>query len=570
MTRLSAIFILLFIVGSSLSAQVRKFQQNEVIDAGSGMKLEILNCRGEGDNEECEVIYYTDKMQQGKRQWEKTSKIKELEQNAKANKSFPGKSSELSPKESVKNIVTQDSTAIKDSEIVSAKKIPDELFERNLRNTNESKRPVLSANTTTAKVYTLEECFQLALKRNLGIKKAQNNISSNIIDHKTAQYNLLPSVSYNLGHYFSFGKNIDPVTNAFVNENFSGGYTALGLQLQLFSGFGRLNTIKQTSYIIASAEAAMKRTELELLTNITLTYARLLLNKDQLQIERNNIESTTKQLAVITEKINVGRLTKYEAYAFDARLNTELANIITIQNDSTIAAQDLKHFLNIDYKEPVDIASIDTTVLSKIFYSTINTADFIDTILINHPAIKQVHLEEQVAQYGLKIAKSNLYPTLSAGANVASNYNVDQTNYSGQKIPLTQQLNDNMGKNVNISLRIPIFSQMQNSNLIKKEKINISNAQINVQETKNLIETNTLQLINDFNAARQKYTATKLASEQTNLSYSMYEEKYKLGQLSSLELLTSGDLVNTYTSKYVQAKLELFFRFQLLTLLKNL
>jgi outer membrane protein TolC len=141
-------------------------------------------------------------------------------------------------------------------------------------------------NSAGVQIYTLEQCFNLALERNRAIKRAQNNIYSSLLDRKTAQFSLLPSVSYNSGHYFSFGKNIDPVTNDFVNESFSGGYTALGLQLQLFSGFSRLNAIKQSKYIIQSAEAAKQKALLELLTNVTLTYAKLLLNKENRS--RNN------------------------------------------------------------------------------------------------------------------------------------------------------------------------------------------------------------------------------------------------------------------------------------------
>jgi hypothetical protein len=42
-----------------------------------------------------------------------------------------------------------------------------------------------------------------------------------------------------------------------------------------------------------------------------------------------------------------------------------------------------------------------------------------------------------------------------------------------------------------------------------------------------------------------------------------------LGQVSSVELLTAADILNTSTSKYLQARLEMFFRYQLLELLKS-
>ncbi|WP_169337646.1 TolC family protein [Segetibacter koreensis] len=416
--------------------------------------------------------------------------------------------------------------------------------------------------------YTLSDCYNLARARNIGLKQAQNAINTNQIDRKTAQYNLLPSLSYDLGHFISFGKNIDPVTNTFVNQRFSGGSTALSLQLQLFSGFNKINTIKQSAYLIRSAEYARKSAELEVLTNITLTYARLLLGKEELSVQRNNIQSTTKELEVVKEKINVGRLSKYEFYTFNARLNTEQADLVSIQNDSLSALQDLRQLLNFPYSEKFEIAPIDTTTLSKIITANISPEKYLEDILISHPAMKQAEMDVQAAHLGEKIAKSSFYPSLSVGGNLVSNYNIGEQDTNGGKIPLKTQLNDNLGQNIYISLSIPIFSQMQNANKVKKEKINISNAELAMQDAKNTIATNTLQIINDFNGAKQKFTAILSAWEENKLSYNLYKEKYRLGQISSVELLAARDILNTSTSKYLQAKLQLFFQYQLLELLK--
>ena len=81
--------------------------------------------------------------------------------------------------------------------------------------------------------------------------------------------------------------------------------------------------------------------------------------------------------------------------------------------------------------------------------------------------------------------------------------------------------------------------------------------------------TNAVQLINDFNTAKQKYTATAAAFDQNKLSYELYYEKYKLGQISSVELLTAQDILNMATSKYLQAWLQLFFQYKMLELLQK-
>ncbi|MDQ4141406.1 MAG: TolC family protein [Bacteroidota bacterium] len=422
------------------------------------------------------------------------------------------------------------------------------------------------------KLFTLDDCYRIALENSIAVKRAQNDINLNSLDRKTAQYSLLPSLGYSVNHDFSFGKNIDPVTNAFVFDRFSGGSTGLNLNLELFSGFRKLNTIKQSAYALQAANYAKKRTELELLSNITLSYSRLLLDKEQAAIGRNNIRTTTKTLAIIKEKIKTGHVTKYEHYTFNARLNSEMADLITIQNDSLAAMQELKQFLNFSYKDELTIAAIDTTVLKDIFTTPINTTEFIETILKTHPAIKEAQMNEQAARMGVKVAKSSLLPSISAGGGISSNYNNNETitdDGSSTKMPLNKQLNSNLGQNIGINLDVPLFSKKEFINNIKKEKINVSNAQLATKEAENSVISNTLQLVNEFNSAKQKYQATLAAWQQNDLSYNLYAEKYKLGQISSVELLTARDILNASAATYLQAKLELFFRYQLLQLLKN-
>lgn len=415
----------------------------------------------------------------------------------------------------------------------------------------------------------LEDCYKLALDRNLGLKQAQQELSGRMLDRNTARHDLLPSLSYSVNHFFSFGKNIDPVTNNFVTERFSGGDTGLSLQLDLFTGFKKLHAIKRASFGIEAASFARENAELELLSNVTLAYSRLLFNKEQAAVVRSNIRTTTLEMKTVAEKIKAGRLTKYEQYSFNARLNSEQAELVTAQNDSLAALQELRQLLNLPYREQVQIAFIDTTQLAGIYHSPLQTQELLDTVLRRHPAVKQAQVNEQVARYGVKVAKSSLSPTLAARGNVLSNYNSTESLSETSPLPLKQQLNENLGQYIGLSLEVPIFSKRELSNGVKKEKLNLATAMLQTKEVENLVVGQTLQLVNEFNAAKQKYQATRTAWEQNKLSYTLYQEKHRLGQVSSVELFTARDILNASSARFIQARLELYFRHRLLLLLKE-
>src|SRR3954452_23972915 len=98
------------------------------------------------------------------------------------------------------------------------------------------------------KKLSLRDCYDQALRANLTLKQSRNNIESADIDLRNSKLNRLPGVSYNIDHYLSTGKNIAPVTNSFVRENFSGGFMGVSTELKIFSGFNNLYTIRHNRY----------------------------------------------------------------------------------------------------------------------------------------------------------------------------------------------------------------------------------------------------------------------------------------------------------------------------------
>ena len=165
--------------------------------------------------------------------------------------------------------------------------------------------------------YSLEDCFAAAEKNNISLQKARNELEKNYIDKKTAVYNLLPAVYANAEHIFSSGRTINPVTNDYVTDNFSGGDVDLSFRLTIFSGFTTLNTIKASRFKIKAGESAWKKSELEIFAAISMAYAKVMYSREQALIIKNNNLHTKNELDIIEEKINVGKLSKSDYYTLN-------------------------------------------------------------------------------------------------------------------------------------------------------------------------------------------------------------------------------------------------------------
>src|SRR6266700_8135949 len=65
---------------SRAQEQQRKFKPGEMVDTGGGMTAKILQCRGAGDNEECEIQYYRGDTLESIPRWENTFFLRRAEE----------------------------------------------------------------------------------------------------------------------------------------------------------------------------------------------------------------------------------------------------------------------------------------------------------------------------------------------------------------------------------------------------------------------------------------------------------------------------------------------------------
>ncbi|HEX5155376.1 MAG TPA: TolC family protein [Parafilimonas sp.] len=420
---------------------------------------------------------------------------------------------------------------------------------------------------TQAQQYSLEDCFALAKKNNYSIRQSRNATASALLDKQAAVYNLTPAVSINADHIFSSGKSIDPVSNLYVNDNFRGGSVSADAVIGIFNGLQKMHSIQQASYQLKSSEQGNKRTEITILSGIVESYAKVLYNKEKVALMRSNNELTKNELAITKEKIEVGKLSKSEYYTINARMMNEAAGIIDVQNDSSNALLDLEELLGLTWQDSLNIVALKEENIKVILTKEIAVNEFMNHILRSHPALRESEFAVKASEQSLQAAKGSRWPVLSLEGSLLSNYNASYTDANNNKITVEEQLKNNFGSYVGIVLEVPLFQQMKTNTLIKKEKINLDNANLSLQRTEISLRNNVQQMVNDFYAAKKRYEVQYEALQQGMHSYEVYEEKHKLGMANALELISIKDYLNELQSKYLDAKYSLFISAKLIDVL---
>lgn len=133
--------------------------------------------------------------------------------------------------------------------------------------------------TFSQKQWTLQECVDEALRKNITIQ--QNKLSLELAkkDVDIAKGNFLPNLNANTGGNFNFGTSFDPRTNDRINTSLFGGSMNVSSGVTVFNGYRNTNTYKQAQLGVETSLLDLKFIENDVSLRVVNTYLNVLFAK---------------------------------------------------------------------------------------------------------------------------------------------------------------------------------------------------------------------------------------------------------------------------------------------------
>ena len=118
----------------------------------------------------------------------------------------------------------------------------------------------LSAKVSfSQKQWTLKECVDRALEKNISIQQNKLNLELAKKEVEISKGNFLPNLNANTGSNVNFGTGFSPVTNSRVATSFFGGSLNMSSGITVFNGFRNTNTNKQAQLGVESSLYDLKK-----------------------------------------------------------------------------------------------------------------------------------------------------------------------------------------------------------------------------------------------------------------------------------------------------------------------
>ena len=398
-----------------------------------------------------------------------------------------------------------------------------------------------------------QDCLNAAMQNNLQLKSALN--SEKIAKYQyTASYGkLLPNFFGSLDNRNTWGREVDPQTNLFVNTDIKNYIGYINANYNLFAGFSALNNIRYSKQEFKINQENIKRVENIISISLAEKFITILYLQEIIAANQEQIKSSEKQLEVALLKFNAGSIAESEVFKIKSQKATEELNLLTNQNRLTDNMVSIKQLMNIPLEKEIvlikPIMKLDNNItIEQSPYDIINKA-----ILIN-PSYKISLLRQKKARAALAVARSSKYPLLSFRAQYGANYtNTDQV------FDFSDQLKNNEINILRLNLIIPIFSQMDNYSKSKTSKILYKQSKVDTEIAKNELSTEVMKAITDTKTSIKKNEASSIAFEFSEKSYEADALKFELGKININELnVTKATFINSQ-AQLIQSKYELLY-----------
>ena len=414
-----------------------------------------------------------------------------------------------------------------------------------------------------SKPWSLEDCIQYAIEHNISIKQLviQKDVAE--VNLNTSQMSRLPNLNASGGQNWNFGRT-QIESGLYESQKQSNTSLSLGSSIPLFTGFRIPNQIAKDKLDLETAVQNLEKAKDDLALNVASLFLQVLFNKELLKINQEQLALSQAQIDRTQTLVDAGKAPLSQLYDIQAQAANDKVSVVQAQTDLRTAMLDLTQSLELQQNADFDvIAPAIDNVMTDYLSSLQPPQTVFDNAVKIKPVIKAQELQVKSAEKSLAIAKSNYYPTIDFTMGIGTDYfylyNKDFINTA-----FSNQIKNNMGEYIGLSLSIPIFNRFSVRNQVRNARFNIENQQLALENTRKSlykeIETAYLSAV----SSQEKYKAAQEAVKSTSESFNYAKERYDTGKSTVFEFNDARSKYIQSQSQEIQAKYDFIFRTKIL------
>jgi len=421
---------------------------------------------------------------------------------------------------------------------------------------------LFSGSILAQKVWTLEECIQHALANNIRIKQSRLDVKTGEINMLESKLDMLPSVNAAASHSYGWGRSIDLATYKYVDQQTQQSYFNLSSDVTLFNGFQKQNAMKKSRADYLAAKYNSDKISNDIAIAVAGYYLQILFSQELVGNANRQLEVTQQQVDRTRKLVDAGTLAKGSLLEIQAQLANEEVSVVQARNQLNLAYLDLLQLLELTSDNEISIQVPNLKLPDA--PSLLPIQSIYNTALGIMPEIKSAEYYSISSTKALAIARGSRSPNLGLQGAFGTNYSDQIITQQGEVKSFDDQLKDNRNTTLSIRLNIPIFNGYQISSYINRSKLNLMNANYNLDLARNTLRKNIESAYSDAVAAYASFTARQKSLSSLREAFKYTEEKFNVGMVNAIDYNVAKNQLSRAESDLLSGKYDYIFKLKIL------
>ena len=397
-------------------------------------------------------------------------------------------------------------------------------------------------------VLSRKECRELALTHSEDMKISSNNISQAELDRKVARNSLLPQLSGSAtGMYMAPDMDFEGTSLSMKGTWMAG----LNLTQPIYAGGKIVSGIKLAKLGVEASQEQKRVTRANVIAdadNAYWTYIAVTEKKRMLESMLEYINSIYNQ---VKNSVDVEMATSADLLRVEAKRSDFSYQLEKVNNGLEMCRMNLCKVIGVDFS--TQIVPTDTTIM----VNQSATYSFGQDLIANRPEYRLLQKQIDISQEQIKQVRADYLPTLALSVGYSYFGNLKMKGFAddgtGNNMPFTQRYNDDSFSLI-LSLSVPIWNWGEGHKKVKKQKLAVENARLDLEKNHRLMSIELKNAYNNLHSSESLITTAEAGERDATEALRVMTDRYEVGMCTLTDLLEAQSQWHSARSNLIEAK----------------
>ncbi len=388
--------------------------------------------------------------------------------------------------------------------------------------------------------WSYADCLEYAREHNISLRKSRLAEQTSAYDLEEAKAQWEPTLDFATTHGFTnspWGRGDKNAYNSSYGLN--AGWT-------VWNGGQRENTIKQRR--IRSEIENLNSGDIlrSLETDLLQVYLNILYAKESIAIYQEAVTLSGAQADRARQLMEAGKLSRVDYAQLNSQYEQDRYALVNARGTYDTRRMELKQLLELGIDSDIALADLewdDAAILAPLPPLDESYALALQTDL----RIRGLELEKSASELDIAIAKAGRLPKISLSAGVGTGYYAPGGSFGTS---MKQNWNESLG----LTLALPLFDNRKTKTAVARARVAELDAELDIDKRQTELAQTVENWYIDTRSAQSRFEAARTQLESARLTDELTNERFNLGYVDAIELLTSHNAYIDARHSLLQSK----------------